>query len=98
MSGVIPVVLLLYPLMCISLKVLLKTDTRCSRWLKAIADRMTVRESHADSDAERTANVSDVGNLPERLVNPLDYRELSQGAEELQGLIQNRCSANNDGI
>ncbi len=50
---------------------------------------MTVRESHADSDAERTANVSDVGNLPDRLVNPLDYRELSQGAEELQGLIRN---------
>ncbi len=38
---------------------------------------MTVRESHVDCDAEMTANVSDVGNLPDRLVNPLDYRELS---------------------
>ncbi len=74
LAGVLSLILLLFPWIVICLKIILMTDTRCSRWLRSLAEKMRTRS--ADIGGERNA-CDEENDLPDRLVNSGDYRMLT---------------------
>ncbi len=74
LSTILSVSFLLFPWITICLKITLITDTRCSRWLRSLAEKMRTRS--ADIGSERNA-CDEENDLPDRLVNSGNYRMLT---------------------
>ncbi len=77
---------LLYFIILICCKLILKLNCRYSRKLKAIADKMTVNSNNLHIERE-AGDIED--NLPDRMVNPEEYRLLSEVNKETQQATNN---------